>query len=69
MTIRPLLTLVFAPWLLVCASCQMNSEVDVSAEKAVIEEVIKNSIGWAKAKDTDLLVAVRRGRLVLLLSR
>ena len=55
MTTRPLLSWVFAPWLLVCASCQVNSEVDVSAEKAVIEEVIKNSIGWATTKDTDLL--------------
>jgi hypothetical protein len=36
--------------------CQeMKQEVNVEAEKSIIEEVIKNSIGWAGTKDTTLL--------------
>jgi ketosteroid isomerase-like protein len=36
-------------------SCGQAPEVDVKAEKARIEEVVKASIGWALTKDTDLL--------------
>ncbi len=38
-----------------CQKIEEIAEVDVNAEKAVIERVIKDSIGWAKNKDTDLL--------------
>ena len=33
----------------------MNPEIDIETEKAKIAEVIKNNIGWAVNKDTDLL--------------
>lgn len=33
----------------------MKPEIDIEAEKAKIAEVIKNNIGWAVTKDTDLL--------------
>lgn len=33
----------------------MNSSVDIEAEKARIKEVIENNIGWAAEKDTTLL--------------
>ena len=32
----------------------MNSELDISAEKAEISKVIHNSIGWAATKDKEL---------------
>lgn len=40
---------------IVLISCTPTPEVDVNAEKPIIEEVIKNSIGWAQSKDTALL--------------
>lgn len=33
----------------------MKSEIDIEAEKAQIAEVVKNSLGWAVNKDTELL--------------
>lgn len=44
--------------LLTSTGCQNAEEItviDVDAERAVIKQVIKDSIGWAKNKDTDLL--------------
>ncbi len=42
-------------------SCQhvhnMNSD-DIELEKAIIEETIKNTIAWAKEKDTSLLYSI-----------
>lgn len=36
--------------------CQnVKQEFDVEAEKAIIEQVVKNSIGWAATKDTTML--------------
>ena len=34
---------------------QMKQEVNIDAEKAAIEKVIKSNIGWAATKDTALL--------------
>ena len=48
-------------WIVLCmalaatGACSQTPEVDMEAEKAQIEEVIKASIGWAQTKDTDLL--------------
>ena len=42
-------------------SCQNKTEiktVDVESEKAIIEETIKNTIAWAKDKDTSLLYSI-----------
>ena len=39
-------------------SCCQQPEVDMNAEKTKIEEVVKNSIGWALTKDTALLYYV-----------
>ncbi|MEZ5359562.1 MAG: nuclear transport factor 2 family protein [Candidatus Zixiibacteriota bacterium] len=40
--------------LLLTGGC-MEKQVNPEEEKAVIKQVIENSIGWAKNKDTDLL--------------
>lgn len=43
--------------ILSCAD-QNTGNLSVEAEKAVIEQVIRNSIGWAKNKDLQLLYSV-----------
>ncbi|MBE0678005.1 MAG: nuclear transport factor 2 family protein [Bacteroidales bacterium] len=45
---------------LIILSCaeQRTSNVNADAEKAIIEKVIRNSIGWAKEKDLQLLYSV-----------
>ena len=53
----PALAVLFLSLLIVATSCQ-QPEVDVNTkntEKPIIEEVVKNSIGWALTKDTALL--------------
>ncbi len=40
----------------ILGGCQsMSPEINIEAEKAAIEKVIKNNIGWAVEKDTTLL--------------
>ncbi|MBE0677968.1 MAG: hypothetical protein IH592_04305, partial [Bacteroidales bacterium] len=45
---------------LIILSCaeQSTSNINAEAEKAIIEKVIRNSIGWAKEKDLQLLYSV-----------
>lgn len=45
---------------LMILSCteQNTTNINVEAEKAIIEKVIQNSIGWAKDKDLQLLYSV-----------
>lgn len=45
---------------LMILSCteQNTTNINVEAEKAIIEKVIQNSIGWAKEKDLQLLYSV-----------
>ena len=46
---------------IVLFSCQYKTDiktVDVESEKAIIEETIKNTIAWAKDKDTSLLYSI-----------
>ncbi len=46
---------IFICALFLFVSCTTTPEVNVEAEKAEIEKVVKGSIGWALTKDTDLL--------------
>ncbi|MFC2151038.1 nuclear transport factor 2 family protein [Bacteroidota bacterium] len=42
-------------------SCQQKTEittVNIESEKAIVEETIKNTIAWAKDKDTSLLYSI-----------
>ncbi len=41
---------------LMIGGCQtVDKQIDIAAEKAIIEKVIKNNIAWAVTKDTTLL--------------
>ena len=41
------------------SSCQRDTEVfNIDEEKQLVEKAIHNSIGWAKAKDIDLLYSI-----------
>ncbi|MBD3170244.1 MAG: hypothetical protein GF307_12230 [candidate division Zixibacteria bacterium] len=49
-----LLVAIFYIAILLGGCNSMNSEIDVKAEKAAINKVIHNSIGWAANKDKEL---------------
>jgi len=55
MTRATLRSVIICTAILSIVSCAQAPEVNVEAEKARIEEVVKASIGWAQTKDTDLL--------------
>lgn len=44
--------------IIACAKTNNTSPVSISTEKALIEKTIKNTIGWAKDKDTSLLYSI-----------
>ena len=53
------ITILFLSFILF--SCQNKTDietVDVETEKAIIEKTIKNTIAWAKDKDTSLLYSI-----------
>jgi hypothetical protein len=44
--------------LIACTKSYKKSPVDLNSEKAIVEETIKNSISWARDKDTSLLYSI-----------
>ena len=56
---RQIITILFLS--IILFSCQNKTDiktVDVESEKVIIEETIKNTIAWAKDKDTSLLYSI-----------
>ncbi|MFC2103729.1 nuclear transport factor 2 family protein [Bacteroidota bacterium] len=50
--------LLFGFILLSCEKKQEIKSINIKSEKAIVEETIKNTIGWVKHKDTSLLYSI-----------
>jgi len=51
-------TAMVAAYILIVSCGNQNSTFDMKIEKQLVERAIRNSIGWAKNKDIDLLYSV-----------